>query len=95
VDRPGIRQFLKRGQDKGAKETGAVPSGESGGSALAPLSVSSLGAILLAADGALVVLSWMLLTESSSWWGRATAVVGMLGGAVLGVLGITLLAKNR
>jgi hypothetical protein len=90
---PGLRQFLNRRSDAVSEpEAEASP-----GPVTEPLELSgsSLGALLLATDAVVVVLSFVLLVHPASAFVRAIGCVGMVAGAALGLLGVTVMSRRR
>jgi hypothetical protein len=99
---PGLRQFLNRRADpQAAAEAAAEAAPESGPSAPVvpppgPGTVPAwVGAVLLAADAVVVGLSAVLLGQGQSPLLQALGGAGILAGAVLGVLGVVLLVRER
>ena len=97
-DAPGLRQFLNR-----RAETNATGEAEPEPPATQP-SVSSvdreftptwIGAVLLAADAVVVGLSAVLLAQGQSLPLQAIGCAGIVAGAVLGVLGVSLWSRSR
>ena len=97
-DAPGLRQFLNRRAEANthveaeSEAPAAQPSIPSEARETTPVWI---GAVLLADDAVVVGLSAVLLAQGQSLPLQAIGCAGIVAGAVLGVLGVSLWSRSR